>query len=501
MNLLALLLPAALAAAPLEDGVVTLKVTWQSWEVGQPWVKTNPTLRVAQAVVVDGRPEPVLLTTAQMVAFATHIRASKHGEPGESPARVLYEDREANLALVSVDDPTFFRDLEPVRLARRPFASGEVSITRWRDNQFEISRGRVSRAVVADSATGVLKYVGLRVQTDIQGGGWSEPVFVGGALAGLATGHSQSDMQVLPATFLGVWLDEVRATGGMRPWAGQIGAVFQEIRSPALAGWLGLESPRGILVRRVAQGGSACGVLRPDDILLAIDGHEIDGDGNIRQPPYGLLWFEVLLSRHPAGDTVPVRLLRDGAVHELAMPLRTYTGASWLVPADRTDPPAYLMAGGLVFREFDETYPTWATELRILGQLNRTAQTADRRRVVVLSSVLADPYNLGYQGFADLPVATVNGRPIDAVSDLAEALEHPLEGFHVVRFLPNPRLNEIVLDAGTLDEATRRIAEAYGIPAIWRPGVPPPDLGPACEQGPAGAGGGLPATRSWWPGP
>jgi len=181
VNPLVFLLPAALAAPSFEDGVVTLKVTWQAWEVGQPWVKTNPTMRVAQAVVVEGSPTPALLTTAQMVAFATHIRASKHGEPGESPARVLYEDREANLALVAVDDPSFFDDLDPVRFARRPGLSGEVWITRWRENQFETSRGRVSRAVVADSATGVLKYAALRVQTDIQGGGWSEPVFAGGS--------------------------------------------------------------------------------------------------------------------------------------------------------------------------------------------------------------------------------------------------------------------------------------------------------------------------------
>jgi len=431
---------------------------------------------------VQGAPSPMLLTTAQMVSFATHIRASKHGEPGESPARVLYEDREANLALVSVDDPAFFDDLEPVRLARRPIASGDVQITRWRDNQFEVSRGRVSRAVVADSPTGVLKSVSLRVQADIQGGGWSEPVFVGGSLVGLATGQSDSDMQVLPVDFLAPWLGEVQDAGHMRPWAGQIGAIFEEIRSPSLAGWLGLDAPRGILVRRVAQGGSACGVLRKDDVLLALDGQEIDGDGNVRDPRYGLLWFEVLLAGYHAGDAVTVRVLRDGAVLGLPMPLRTYTGESWLVPADRVDPPAYLVAGGLVFREFDETYPTWAAELRILAQLDRLEQTADRRRVVVLSSVLADPYNLGYQGFADLPVASVNGRPVDAVSDVAEALEHPLEGFHVVRFLPNPRLNEIVLDAATLAEATARIAAAYGIPEVYRPGAPPPDLGPACGE-------------------
>ncbi|MBN1335163.1 MAG: hypothetical protein JXB39_04325 [Deltaproteobacteria bacterium] len=480
MILLPLVFGAALAAPALEDGVVTLKVTWQSWEVTQPWVKTNPTLRIAQAVVVKGSPHPLLLTTAQMVAHATHIRASKHGEPGEAPARVLYEDREANLALVAVDEPSFFDDLDPIRMARRP--SGDVQITRWRNNQFETSRGRVSRALVAESATGVLKSVALRVQTDIQGGGWSEPVFSGRALAGLSTGQTGSDMQVLPAPFLSTWLEEVQGTGRMRPWPGQIGAIFQEIRSPTLAGWLGLDSPRGILVRRVDQGGSACGVIRKDDVLLSFDGLEIDGDGNIRDPDHGLLWFEVLLSSHHAGDVVPIRVRRDGVDRDLALPLRSYTAASWLIPSDLVGPPAYLVAGGLVFREFDATYPTASSELGILKQMKRTAQTADRRRIVLLSSVLPDPYNLGYQGTSHLPVASVNDRPIDAVRDMVEALEHPVEGFHVIRFLPNPRLNEIVLDAATLGEATTRIAQAYGIPAVYRPGTQPPDLGPACAS-------------------
>ncbi|MFH1468565.1 MAG: PDZ domain-containing protein [Pseudomonadota bacterium] len=482
--LLFLLLPAALAGPAHEDAIVQLKVTHQRWERSQPWSKTNPSLRTSQAVVVEGLPGqgPALLTTAQMVDDAAHVRVSKHGQPEETSARVYFADREANLALVVVDDPAFFADLHPVKLAKKPLVSGEVVIARWRDNQIETSVGRVARGTTVDSRTGVLRSAGVRIQADIGGGGWAEPIFAGGALAGLATGASGSELAVMPWSFFGPWLEELRRTGGVRPWPGRLGIDFEAIRDPAIAGWLGLDSPHGVLVTRVAQGSSACGVLRRGDVLLALDGQAVDGGGNIRDADFGLLEYEVLLSRHHAGESVPVRVLREGTEQDLTMPLRSYTGASWLVPSDRTDPPAYLMAGGLVFRELDDDYGGGSPELDIINQLWREAQTADERRVVVLADVLADPYNLGYHGLDDLPVATVNGVVVDRVGDVAEALQHPEGGFHVIRLRPNPTLMEIVLDAATLDEATARIAAAYGVPAPYRPEVEPPDLGEACGE-------------------
>jgi len=143
-------------------------------------------------------------------------------------------------------------------------------------------------------------------------------------------------------------------------------------------------------------------VLRKDDVLLAIDGYEIDGDGNIRDPLYGLLWFEVLLARHHAGDTVTVRVRREGADLDLAMPLRTYTADSWLVPADRTRrrPTSWRVARVPRVRRDLPHVGRRAAHHRAAGP--HRADT-DRRRVVVLSSVLADPYNLGYQGSLTCP--------------------------------------------------------------------------------------------------
>jgi hypothetical protein len=139
------------------------------------------------------------------------------------------------------------------------------------------------------------------------------------------------------------------------------------------------------------------------------------------------------------------------------------------------------VAGGLVFREFDESLQARSVELRIVSQLRRTAQSADRRRVVVLSSVLPDTYNLGYHGTSELEVERVNGQLVDGLEDVRAAFDAPKDGFHVVTFAPNPRLRQLVLDASTFADAGERIAASYGIPETWRPSEPLPDLGPACE--------------------
>jgi S1-C subfamily serine protease len=471
----------AFGANGLSQQVVSLTITWQTWETAQPWSKTSPSSRKTQATVVSTAKGPALLTTAQMVDNATLLRATKNGDPNESLAHILYVDREANLALVTVDDASFYDDLSTVRFAKKPSAEGDVVIARWRENQFESTQGRIARASVIDSATGVLDQISLRVTSDLSGGGWSEPVFVNNALVGVTTAAAGSELTVLPSDFVASWLGEVAKTGSVRPWPGSLGLGVQEIRSPYLADWLGLTETRGVMVLKVAQGSSACGTLKRGDVILAADGQPLDGDGNLRHPLYGLLHFEHLLSLRHVGDTLPLSILRDGKPMEISLTMRAYNGGHWLIPVDQIGAPGYLMAGGLVFREFDESYPSRSAELRIVSQLQRTAQTTNRRRIVVLQSVLADTYNLGYHGFGDLPIRMVNGQEIDSLVDVVEALKAPVDGYHVFTLIPNLRIAEIVLDAATFDDATLRIAESYGIPSTYRAPAPPPELGGACE--------------------
>lgn len=478
---------AALAPAPAEarrgealgPTVVTVVVTAQAWDIGQPWTKATPATRVGAGVVVRGPRGLRLLTSAGLLTDATLVRVMKNGSNVEAIASLVHVDREQNLALITVEEPGFYDDLRPVRFVPQPVVDGAITLLRWRGGQLETAEGRVSRPTVIDTATGVSDMVTLRVSADLSGGG-GEPMFRRRELVGVAVGKLGDELSVVPAAHLRRWVAEAEVDP--RPWAGTLALSVQPVRGQDMVGWLGLDRARGLLITGVPTGSAACGRLRRGDVLLQVDGLELDGDGNVPHPDYGRLYYEFLIGQRREGEALGVQILREGQTLDLQLPLRAYTGAHWLVPADGVEPPAYLMVGGLVFRELTDGTPTRSPEMRVVSTLSRQAETAERRRVIILSSVLPDPYNLGYHGEADRVVSKVNGQIIDSVDDLVEAFKAPLDGFHVVEFSPNPGITELVLDAEGLEAATARIAAAYGVAEVLRLPAPPPALG-ACASG------------------
>ena len=63
----------------------------------------------------------------------------------------------------------------------------------------------------------------------------------------------------------------------------------------------------------------------------------------------------------------------------------------------------------------------------------------------------------------------VNGRVIATLADLAEALKTSSPGgVHRFEFMSGRDLQRLLLDAATLDEATKRVVEHYGLPAAAR---------------------------------
>jgi len=332
------------------------------------------------------------------------------------------------------------------------------------------------------------------MRTDVSGGGWSEPVFDDGRLVALTVSQSEQTSRAIPVEILREFLG--RAGDERRPYEGfaSLGAMWQVNRDVAMARFLGQEGePRGILVRQVPWGTSGCGVLKPRDILLELDGLEIDAEGYYRHPHLGRLRFNhhLVEARRP-GDVVPVRVLRDGQELALDMTLRRSSAALDRIPARRSGPPPYVVAGGLLMRELDVPYlRTWGNEWRSRApatlltryELQQESQTPEHRRIVVIASTLPSAYNVGYQDVRDEIVDRINGRAIDGIEDVLEAFAEPLGGFHVIEMAPDASRGRIVLDAAGFDDATAEILESYQVPQAWRlPESPLPEGGGVCPD-------------------
>jgi len=458
---------------PSEHQLVTVRVTYQSWSEYRPWQKAQPGSRRFFGIVVPGNR---ILVLAQHLDDATLIQVEKFDRPPRVPARIVHSDPQANLALITVDDPAFFEDLAPADLAET--MEGDTHYcTSWKSGQLTTSSCRWSRVVVRGSVVPYFNYAGVYFITDLKNGGRGEPVFSGNKLVGIARSQSSNQIVVVPAELIQAYLKAVDMPE--YPGFAQLGIEWQISRGLAQAEYMGLKGPpRGIRIRSCFEGGSADGILQLDDLLLELDGHPIDSQGDYMHPRYGWLDYKLIASEgHYVGDILPAQILRDGKELTVDIPLRNIPASSALIPATRINqPPPYLIAGGMVFRELDTPYlwewgDKWQesipARLRIYREMDGEKHLPNQR-LIVLSDVFPDEYNLGYHDMSQNIVTTVNGRPIHSIADMEEAFKHPEGDFHVIGLVPTFGLSKVILDAKEFTAATARIMETYQIPTRIR---------------------------------
>ena len=462
--------PARAAArnAALRAGIVSVRVTGQDWNVRAPWEKQPPWTRVVAGLVVPGRRILVAST-----AFGNHllVEAQKLGGEERTTARVSLLDQEGPLALVEVDDAGFWQGLVPLPLAKRVPTDGTVTIHRWQSGLLEAHPGSVRQVRSGRHGLSQTNLLSFEIATGAEGLGESEVVVSGGEVVGLLTIHSGDTYSAVAAGVLAQFLEGAQQ-GDWRGFA-RAGLAWQDLTNPALRASLGLApGETGILLTRVAPNGSAAKVLRPGDVLLELGGARLDATGRYEHPLYGRMLFALLFAdgRKP-GETIAAKVLRDGQRLDLTLPLVRMLPEDDPVPPYRFGRgPDYVIAGGLVFQELTRPYlgawGDWARRAppRLLIALDRDAQADDApRRLVLLSTVLPDPANLGYQDLHDMLVERINGRRIGSLDDLRQAIATPSGPYHVVEFVPGQGARRIVIATQEAEAAAGRLRAAYGV--------------------------------------
>jgi len=229
------------------------------------------------------------------------------------------------------------------------------------------------------------------------------------------------------------------------------------------------EGEGGVRVFRIYRRGSADGRIHVGDIILAVDSLPVANDGSVADGP-GRIPFGLLIDRMFIGDSVTIRVLRDGERRDIAVTLARHP--FWdSRRRSYQQKPRYFVYGGLVFaplcRELLETYGAdWgrvAPRTFLDDYFYRSLAVLDQRgkeRVVLLRR-LDDPVNAEMAWYLEQVVERVNGREIESLESLVEAIEGHAGGFHLIEFAHARRFG--VLDRRMAEEANGRILKRYGI--------------------------------------
>lgn len=449
-----------------ERSVVTLDVTRKEYDYFQPWSRRA---RSAGKVGIVTGPRQIL-TTGRDLQDLTLVRVQKGGRGRWWDAQVEWVDYLANVALITVRDEAFWTGLEPVELAESIPARPTATILRWSGGTLDMRKAEFSRFGVTNPGFTDAAHVYLELSVELGGAGWGEPVTIGSEVIGLVFSQMGSVSQVLPAPFIRSVL-EARQEGGYRG-LGYFDFTWQPTENPETHRFLGLPGePRGVVVIEVPKKSGGTPALQPRDVILEIEGFAIDIQGDYLDPDYGHLMLENLATRDKrAGDSVRLRIWRDEAERTVDYVLPRAEDAARLVPeAPYDQEPGYVMMGGLIFQPLTRNYlRTWGQDWGQrapfrLAYFRNEEPSPERPQIVILSLVLPDIYNLGYQDVRNLVLERVNGRRVSSLTELTEALEEARDGFHLLDFMKGDSLQRIVLDAEQLDAATRRVQEVYGI--------------------------------------
>jgi hypothetical protein len=456
--------PSAHEAAPFdrEAALVELEITKTSYDYTLPW-NTRNTQIWKNGIIID---DHQILSTADGFSGQTLCRIRKGGITHQYTATVKWVDYYANIAILDVEDPLFWEGMQATRLSENIPQSGELQVIRWRKGRIEERAAEIIRLYVGNSKMSYVHHLKLSASTEMDGAGWAEVILNQNEIIGLASSSSEDRLTILPAPFIASVLKQKASAS--ESGIGHFDFHVMDGKNPALLKSKGMQvTDVGVVVTKIGARRLAANTLKAGDVLLAINGFEIDNDGKYIDPTYGRLSLYGLATRnYVSGDTIPMRIWRDNQEMTVDYILPRAEFEKDLVPEELYDQaPEYLIAGGLLFQPISGPYLSAYGKNKplLLDYYSYSAELPERSGLVILSTVLPDTYNHGYESIRQLIVDRINEQPINTIEDVAHALANPKDEFHRIEFMPDQGLRHIVLDAATMEAATQRILERYNI--------------------------------------
>ncbi len=426
------------------------------------------------------------MTNAHVVENQVFIELRRYGKARKYTAEVEGVGHECDLAILQVEDETFFQGVEPIRIGELPMLTDRVSVLGYPigGDRISITEGIVSRIELSPYEQSQRNLLAVQIDAAINSGNSGGPVInQAGELVGVAFQAEEEGENIgyiIGSPVVRHFLEDMeRATADGFP---DLGVVTQPLESHAHRRALGLPEQRygGVLVTGVVYGGSSWGTVRSGDVLLEVQGVRIAADGSVHFRKGERIDYAYVVLRHHVGDRVRLKIWRQGRPIDCCVRLLP---PQYLVPEDRYDVrPTYFIYGGLLFVPLSRDYlKTWGSDWwntapgHLVSIYEHGIRSPQRLEVVVLQKVLADTANQGYHDLESVVISTVQGKPVRSLRDLVAVLENAHGEF--VRLRTSDR-REIVLDRSAAQERNPAILQRYGVPKDRSDDLLEPSSGP-----------------------
>jgi len=434
--------PAAAGSGTIENSVVKIFATVRYPDPYKPWSKQSPSDQTGSGVVIEGRR---ILTNAHVVDYASQVQIQANQAGDKVSATVEAIAPGIDLAVLKLDDETFFDTHPPLARAKTLPGIKDMVLTYGYPeggNSLSITKGIISRVEFTPYNFPVF---GLRIQIDaaINPGNSGGPAVVGDKMIGLTFSHlvnAENIGYIIPSEEIDYFLQDI--ADGHYDGKPAMFDDLQTLENPALRSFLKLPpTVEGMVVHKPLKDDPAY-PLKEWDVITKIGNTPVDDQGMIKLGDNLRVRFQYLIQHIAVNGTVPLTLVRAGK--ELKVNLPVSADYPLLIPALNGAYPSYFIYGPLVFSAATSEYLGGLLQTRYgaaaMARLSGAASPLVTRMtdqpafpgeglVVIASPFFPHKLDEGYSDPRFQVVKKVNGIPIKNLNHLVEILRDAKDAF------------------------------------------------------------------------
>jgi S1-C subfamily serine protease len=459
-----------LATDTNRDAVVKIHVTQRRPDFYQPWTKVAPRKTAGTGAIIAGRR---ILTNEHVVQYASQIFVQANQTTDKIPATVEVASPEMDLAILKVEDDTFFEGRPGLEISEGiPNIRDTVNVYGYPiggDDQ-SVTEGIISRIEFAKFN---YEARGLRIQVDaaLNPGNSGGPALVDNKIAGLVFSKiAQADNigYLIPGEELLSFLRDVE--DGTYDGQPTLFDELQVLENSALRSKLGLsDDTTGVMVREPYVIDDESYPLRAWDVITHVGEHSLDNQGDVHIRYDLRLDFRYRIPELVSDGKVPLTIVRDGKEERIEVPVLWRPKV--LLPSLRGEYPSYYIHGPMVFTAATQDFVN-NTGMRGRIFLSATRSPLIERQFdkprfegeeLVAFSNRMFPHRIT-KGYSTMPfgvVSKVNDVPVQNLRHLATLLRDATGKYLVLTMAGN--YETLVFDRTELAAATEQILEDEGI--------------------------------------
>uniref|UniRef100_A0A2N9GTL8 Protease Do-like PDZ domain-containing protein n=1 Tax=Fagus sylvatica TaxID=28930 RepID=A0A2N9GTL8_FAGSY len=367
--------------------------------------------------------EPGNLQGADFLNAVVKVKVKRRGDDTKYVAKVLARGVDCDIALLSVESKEFWEGAEPLNLGHLPRLQEAVTVVGYPlgGDTISVTKGVVSRIEVTSYAHGSSDLLGIQIDAAINPGNSGGPAFndqgecIGVAFQVYRSEEAENIGYVIPTTVVSHFLNDFERNGKYTGENLFLTCIY-------VRGTFG-----GVLVRRIEPTSDANSVLKEGDVIVSFDDVPVGCEGTVPFRSNERIAFRYLISQKFAGDVAELGIIRAGKFMKVQAVL---------------NPRVHL--------------------LKLLAKARYSSARFKGEQMVVLSQVLANEVNIGYEDMSNQQVLKFNGTRIKNIHHLAHLVDSCKDKYLVFEFEEN---YVAVLEREASTAASSSILKGYGIPS------------------------------------